>query len=52
MEDEQNGRRPEWKTTKIDDDQNGRQPKWNMTKLKDDPNFVQTVGASTQVRSA
>ena len=29
MEDDQNGRRLKWKTTKMEDDQNGRGPKWN-----------------------
>merc|ERR1712055_328374 len=32
MEDDQIGRRPKWKTTKMEDDQNGRQPKWKMPK--------------------
>ena len=32
MEDDQNGRRPKWKTTKIKDDQNGRQPIWKTNK--------------------
>ena len=27
MEDDQNGRRPKWKMTKMEDDQNGRRPK-------------------------
>ena len=27
MEDDQNGRRPEWNTTRMEDDQNGIQPK-------------------------
>ena len=40
MEDEQIGRRPKWKTTKIkttkmEDDQNGRQAKWKTTKIED-----------------
>ena len=34
MEDNQNGRRPKWKTTEMEDDQNGRRPKWNMTITK------------------
>ena len=36
MEDDQNRRRPKWKTTKMKDDQNGRQPKWKTTKMEDD----------------
>merc|ERR1712002_91067 len=31
----QNGRRPKWKTTKMEDDQNGRRPKWKTTKMED-----------------
>merc|ERR1712082_168958 len=38
MEDDQNGRRPKWKTTKMEDDQNGRRPKWKMTKMEDNQN--------------
>merc|ERR1712030_308077 len=45
----QNGRRPKWKTTKMEDDQNGRRPKWKAdqngrrpkwktTKMEDDQN--------------
>ena len=34
MEDNQNGRRPKLKKTKMGDDQNERQPKWKMTKWK------------------
>merc|ERR1712030_313561 len=43
MEDDQNGRRPKWKTTKTEYDQNGRRPKrkttkWKTAKLEDDQN--------------
>ena len=48
MEDDQNGRRPKWKTTKMEDDQNGktkieddkngRQQKWKTTKMEDEQN--------------
>merc|ERR1711895_353323 len=38
MEDDQNRRRPKWKTTKMEDDQNGRRPKWKTTKMEDDQN--------------
>merc|ERR1712030_84880 len=40
MEDDlnQNGRRPKWKTNKMEDNQNGRRPKWKTTKIEDDQN--------------
>ena len=38
MEDYQNGRRPKWKTTKIEDDQIGRRQKLKTTKMEDDQN--------------
>ena len=38
MEDNQNGRRPKWKTTKIEDDQNGRRPKWEITFKEENQN--------------
>ena len=43
MEDDQNGRQPKRKTTKIEDtkmknNQNGRRPKWKTTKIEDDQN--------------
>ena len=34
MEDEQNGRPPKWKTTKMEDDQTGRQEKTNKMEDK------------------
>ena len=34
MEDDQNGRRPKWKTTNMEDDQNGRRAKWKTTKME------------------
>merc|ERR1712215_412121 len=30
-----NGRRPKWKTTKMEEDQNGRQPKWKTTNMEE-----------------
>ena len=46
MEDDQNGRPPKWKTTKMEDlkwkmirmedDKNGGQQKWKTTKMEDD----------------
>ena len=41
MEDNQNGRRPKWKKTKMEDDQkgkdqNGTRPKWKTIKMIDD----------------
>ena len=38
MQDDQNGRRPKWKMTKMEDDQNQRRPKWKTTKIEDDQN--------------
>merc|ERR1712120_68066 len=38
MEDDQNGIRPKLKTTKKEDDQIGRQPKWKTTKMEEDQN--------------
>ena len=35
---DQNGRRPKWKTTKMEDNQNGRRPKWKTTKMEDNQN--------------
>ena len=40
MEDDQNGRQPKWKTTKVEDDINGRQPKWKTSKLADNQNVL------------
>ena len=39
MEDNQNGRQPDWKmkkwkTTKMEDDQTERRPKWNLPKME------------------
>ena len=36
MDDNQNRRQTNWKTTKIEDDQIGRRPKWKKTKMEDD----------------
>ena len=43
MEDDQSGRLPKWKMTKMEDDQmkddqNGRRPKWKTTKIEDNQN--------------
>ena len=38
MEDNPNGRRPQWKTTAIEDDFIGRQPQWKETSIEDDLN--------------
>ena len=40
MEDDQNGGRPKWKTTKMEDDQIERQPKWKTTKKEDDQHRI------------
>jgi len=36
MEDNLNGRQPQWKTTSMKDDLNGRQTQWNRTSMEDD----------------
>ena len=36
MEDDLNGRRPQWKTTSMEDDLNGRQPQYKTTSMEDD----------------
>ena len=33
MEDDQTGRQPNWKTTKLEDDKTGRGPKGKTTKI-------------------
>ena len=38
MEDDLNGRRPQWKMTTIEDKLNGRWPKWRMTSMENDMN--------------
>ena len=38
MEDNQNGRQPKWKTTKMEDDHNGKPPKWETAKMEDKQN--------------
>ena len=43
MEDDQNGRRPKWKTTQIEDDPNGRQHKWKMIQMEDEQSKVKTM---------
>ena len=45
MKDDQKGRRPKWKTTKMEDDQheddqNRRRPNWKTTKMDDDQNEI------------
>ena len=30
MEDDRNGRQPQWKTTSMEDDLNGRQTQWKI----------------------
>ena len=49
MKDDQNGRRPKWKTTKMEDDQNGRRPKWKTTKMKDNQNGRQPKSKTTKM---
>ena len=40
MEDNLNGRQPQWKTTSMEDNLNGRQPQWKMTSMEDNLNEV------------
>ena len=59
MEDDQNGRRPKWKTikleqknwkmTKIEDDSNGRRTKWKTTQMEDDQNGRQAKWKTTKM---
>ena len=36
MEDDLNGRDPQWKTNSMEDNLNGRQPQWKTTKMEED----------------
>ena len=38
MEDDLNGRQPQWKKTSMEDNVNGRQPHWKTTSMEDDLN--------------
>merc|ERR1712215_617529 len=49
MEDDQNGRRPNKKTTKIEDDQNRRRPKRKTTKMEDNQNGRQQKRKTTNM---
>merc|ERR1712215_305129 len=49
MEDDQNGRRPKWKTTEMEDDQNGRRPKWKRTKMEDNQNGRRPKWKTTKI---
>ena len=40
MEDDQNRRRPKWKSTKMKDDQNGIRPKWKTTRMEDEQSVI------------
>ena len=42
MEKDQNGRRPQWKTTSMEDNLNERQPHWKTTSMEYDHNESQT----------
>ena len=37
MEDDLNGRRPQWMTTSMEDVLNGRRTQWKTTSMEDDP---------------
>ena len=51
MEDNLNGRKPQWKTTEIQEDLNGRRTQWKTTSMEDDLNRRQSHG-STDIRNA
>ena len=51
MDDDQNVRRPKWKTTKTKDDQNGRRPKWKTTKMEHDQNGRRPKWKTTKMES-
>ena len=38
MQDDLNGRQPQWKTTSMEDKLNGKKPQWTMTSLEDEMN--------------
>ena len=40
MEDDLNGRRPEWKTTSMEDDLNRRLNQWKTTSMEDNLNIL------------
>ena len=40
MEDNLNGRQPQWKTTSMEDNFIGRQPQWKTTSMEDNLNEV------------
>ena len=50
MKDDQNGRRPKWKTIKMEDNQNERRPKLKMTKMEDDYNGILPKWSTTKIR--
>ena len=41
MEDDLNGRQPQWKITSMKDHINGRQPRWKTTAMEDEINVRQ-----------
>ena len=61
MEDNLNGRQPQWKTTlmedgepqwkmtTIEDDHNGRQPQWKTTSMEDNLNGRQPIWKTTSM---
>ena len=47
MEDDLNGRQPQWKTTSIEDNLNERRPEWKTKSMEDDLNGRQTQWRTT-----
>ena len=47
MEDNLNGRLPQWKTTSMEDNLNGRGPQWKTTSMEDDaPTYAAVTPAN------
>ena len=49
MEDDQNGRQPKWKTTKMKDAQNEKQNKMEDDKMEDDKNGRRPKWKTTKI---
>ena len=39
MDEDLNGRRPQWKTTSLESNLNGRRPQWKTTSMEDNLNI-------------
>ena len=49
MKDDLNGKRPQWKTTSMEDDLNGRRPQWKTTTMEDNHNRRQRQRKTTSI---